>query len=113
MLQAPNYPAVGPSEKTVAGSKVQNELLVEDCFKDGECAHLFLVQKLPRNSLVSESERKAIVSKTGKRKRQKWSGGGGDTLGMTLVGTIWVAFWCILPRKLGWSVTGIFSSAKQ
>lgn len=59
--------------KTMSNSKCQNDILVKDCFKQGEIAQLLLVRKNTKNMIVSESEMKAIQPKGAKKKK---AGGG-------------------------------------
>jgi len=49
--------------KTMGNSKCQNEILVRDCFKQGEIAQLRLERKKKDNTEISEAERKAIQPK--------------------------------------------------
>jgi len=46
--------------KTMANSKCQNEILVQDCFKRGEIAQLRLEEKNKEQTKITEAEEKAI-----------------------------------------------------
>lgn len=59
--------------KTMNNCKCQNDILVKDCFKQGEIAQLLLVRKNMKNMIVAESELKAIQPK-GQTKRKKAGG---------------------------------------
>eukprot|EP00397_Hematodinium_sp_SG-2012_P011327 GEMP01011464.1.p1 GENE.GEMP01011464.1~~GEMP01011464.1.p1 ORF type:complete len:691 (+),score=138.16 GEMP01011464.1:183-2255(+) len=62
---------------TMAGSKVQDDMLVFNCFKQGEIAQLSLVMKDQKRTNVTESELKAIVPKSGQRTQLAWGSHGG------------------------------------
>lgn len=64
--------------KTMMNSKVQDDMLVKDSFKQGEIAQLLLMKKTSKNMLVSEAETKAVQPKTGKRRRAGAAGTTGN-----------------------------------
>merc|ERR1719498_376258 len=50
----------------MTNSKVQNDMRVQDTFKQLEVAQLCLVQKTPKNTIITEAETKAIRPKAGR-----------------------------------------------
>mmetsp|Transcript_90033 Transcript_90033/g.155988 ORF Transcript_90033/g.155988 Transcript_90033/m.155988 type:complete len:854 (+) Transcript_90033:115-2676(+) len=56
--------------KTMANSKCQNEIMVQDCFKQGEIAQLRLEKKNREQTEVTEAEEKAIQPKNKSRSRR-------------------------------------------
>jgi hypothetical protein len=55
--------------KTMGNSKCQNEILVKECFKQGEIAQLRLEQKNKEQTSVTEAEYKAITPKNKRSRR--------------------------------------------
>lgn len=56
--------------KTMGNSKCQNEILVKECFKQGEIAQLRLEQKNKEQTSITEAEYKAIAPKGKKSNRR-------------------------------------------
>lgn len=56
--------------KTMANSKCQNEIMVQDCFKQGEIAQLRLEKKAKEQTEVTEAEEKAIQPRSKNKKRR-------------------------------------------